>query len=66
LTEDLGDQWQRLAKRAKRDVRRRSCIVTLSYVEIYWLLAVTSALMFLLCFLQAKDQPAKGGDVAVH
>jgi len=38
----------------------------LSYVEIYWLLASTSALMFLLCFLLAKNEPGKGGQAAVH
>jgi DHA2 family multidrug resistance protein len=38
----------------------------LSYVEIYWLLASTSALMFLLCFLLAKNEPRKGSQVAVH
>src|SRR6266403_3211317 len=38
----------------------------LSYVEIYWLLAATSAVMFLLCFLLAKNEPGKGGDVPVH
>ena len=38
----------------------------LSYVEIYWLLAATSGLMFLLCFLLAKNEPGKGGQVAVH
>jgi DHA2 family multidrug resistance protein len=38
----------------------------LSYVDIYWLLAATSALMFLLCFLLAKNEPGKGGQVAVH
>ena len=38
----------------------------LSYVDIYWLLASTSTLMFLLCFLLAKNEPGKGGDVAVH
>jgi DHA2 family multidrug resistance protein len=38
----------------------------LSYVEIYWLLAVTSASMFLLCFLLAKNQPGMGGNVAAH
>jgi Transposase len=38
----------------------------LSYVDIYWLLAATSALMFLLCFLLAKNEPSKGGRVAVH
>jgi len=37
----------------------------LSYVDIYWLLAAISALMFLLCFLLAKNEPGKGGDVAV-
>jgi hypothetical protein len=38
----------------------------LSYVDIYWLLAATSALMFLLSFLLAKNEPGKGGDVPVH
>jgi hypothetical protein len=38
----------------------------LSYVEIYWLLAATSAVMFLLCFLLAKNERGKGGNVAVH
>ena len=36
---------------------------TLSYVEVYWLLAVTSALMFLLSFLLAKNEPGAGGKV---
>jgi DHA2 family multidrug resistance protein len=38
----------------------------LSYVDVYWLLAVISALMFLLCFLLAKNQPGAGGEVAMH
>jgi MFS transporter, DHA2 family, multidrug resistance protein len=38
----------------------------LSYIDIYWLLAVTSVLMFLLCFFLAKNEPGKGGQVAVH
>jgi MFS transporter, DHA2 family, multidrug resistance protein len=38
----------------------------LSYVDIYWLLAATSGLMFLLCFFLAKNEPGKGGNVAVH
>jgi MFS transporter, DHA2 family, multidrug resistance protein len=38
----------------------------LSYVDIYWLLASTSALMFFLCFMLAKNQPGTGGNVAVH
>jgi DHA2 family multidrug resistance protein len=38
----------------------------LSYVEIYWLLAATSMLMFLLCFFLARNEPGKGGQVAIH
>jgi MFS transporter, DHA2 family, multidrug resistance protein len=39
----------------------------LSYVDIYWLLAATSALMFLLCFLLAKNEPgATTGEVQMH
>jgi MFS transporter, DHA2 family, multidrug resistance protein len=38
----------------------------LAYVDVYWLLAATAALMFLLCFLLAKNKPGKGGNVAVH
>jgi len=37
----------------------------LSYIDVYWLLAVTSALMFLLCFLLAKNEPGAGGEVAI-
>jgi hypothetical protein len=38
----------------------------ISYVEVYWLLAVASALMFLLSFLLAKNEPGAAGDVPVH
>ena len=40
----------------------------LSYVDVYWLLAVISALMFLLCFLLAKNEPgaAPAGEVPMH
>jgi hypothetical protein len=38
----------------------------LSYIDIYWLLAVTSVLMFLLCFFLARNKPGKSGQVAVH
>jgi MFS transporter, DHA2 family, multidrug resistance protein len=38
----------------------------LSYVDVYWLLAVTSALMFLLCFLLEKNEPGASGEVQVH
>jgi DHA2 family multidrug resistance protein len=38
----------------------------LSYVDIYWLLAVISALMFLLCFVLAKNEPGKAGNVPLH
>jgi MFS transporter, DHA2 family, multidrug resistance protein len=38
----------------------------LSYVDVYWLLAVTAALMFLLCFLLEKNEPGASGKVQVH
>jgi DHA2 family multidrug resistance protein len=38
---------------------------TVSYVEIYWLLAATSVLMFLLSFLLAKNEPGAGGKVPI-
>jgi hypothetical protein len=38
----------------------------ISYVEAYWLLAIVSVLMFFLSFLLAKNQPAAGGQVAMH
>jgi DHA2 family multidrug resistance protein len=37
----------------------------LSYVDVYWLLAVTSVLMFLLCFLLQKNEPGAAGEVAI-
>lgn len=43
--------------------------IVLSFITedfLYWLLAATSAVMFLLCFLLAKNEPGKGGNVAVH
>jgi DHA2 family multidrug resistance protein len=38
----------------------------ISYVEIYWLLAVASVLMFFLSFLLAKNEPGAGNEVAMH
>jgi DHA2 family multidrug resistance protein len=38
----------------------------LSYVDVYWLLAVTAALMFLLCFLLEKNEPGSSGEIQVH
>jgi DHA2 family multidrug resistance protein len=38
---------------------------TLSYVDVYWLLAVTAVLMFLLCFLLQKNEPGATGEVAI-
>jgi hypothetical protein len=35
-------------------------------VDVYWLLAMVSVLMFLLCFFLAKNEPGEGGDVPVH
>ena len=39
---------------------------SLSYVDVYWLLAATSALMFLLCFCLAMNKPGAGGEGAMH
>jgi len=36
----------------------------ISYVEVYWLLAI-SVLMFFLSFLLAKNEPG-GGNVSMH
>jgi len=38
----------------------------LSYVDVYWLLAATCALMFLLSFLLAKNEPGKGANVPME
>jgi DHA2 family multidrug resistance protein len=38
----------------------------ISYVEVYWLLAMLSVLMFFLSFLLAKNNPGAGGQVAMH
>jgi MFS transporter, DHA2 family, multidrug resistance protein len=38
----------------------------LSYVDVYWLLAATCALMFLLSFLLAKNEPRKGASVPME
>ena len=50
--------------------RMYSLVITqaqaLSYVDVYWLLAATSTLMFLLCFFLAKNKPGAGGEVAMH
>jgi DHA2 family multidrug resistance protein len=37
----------------------------LAYLDVYWLLAVTCGLMFLLSFFLAKNEPGKGGSVAI-
>jgi len=38
----------------------------LAYVDVYWLLAVIAAVMFLRSFLLKRNEPGKGGHVAVH
>lgn len=37
----------------------------MSYVDVYWLLAATGGLMFLLSFLLAKNEPGRGSSVEV-
>jgi hypothetical protein len=38
----------------------------LSYVDVYWLLAVGSALMFVGSFFLKRNEPGKGRNVSVH
>jgi MFS transporter, DHA2 family, multidrug resistance protein len=38
----------------------------ISYVEVYWLLATVSVLMFFLSFLLAKNEPGASGEVPMH
>jgi DHA2 family multidrug resistance protein len=38
----------------------------ISYVEVYWLLAIVSVSMFFLSFLLAKNEPGAGGQVSMH
>jgi len=39
---------------------------TLAYIDAFWVLAVASAALFLLTFLLKKNNPHKGGAVAMH
>jgi DHA2 family multidrug resistance protein len=38
----------------------------LSYIDVYWLLAMGSAIMFVASFLLKRNEPGKGGKVSVH
>jgi DHA2 family multidrug resistance protein len=38
----------------------------LSYVDVYWLLGVIAAVMFFGSFVLKRNEPGKGGHVAVH
>jgi hypothetical protein len=35
-------------------------------VDVYWLLAVASSVMFLLSFILRKNEPGAGGKVSMH
>jgi DHA2 family multidrug resistance protein len=37
-----------------------------SYVEMYWLISMTSAIMFVCSFLLKRNEPGKAGKVSVH
>ena len=37
---------------------------TLAYIDTFWILAVTSAIMFVLSFALKKNEPGKGGETA--
>jgi DHA2 family multidrug resistance protein len=44
----------------------QSQAAVLSYVEVYWLLAVASAAMFVASFLLQRNEPGRSGKVSVH
>jgi len=44
----------------------QSQAAVLSYVDIYWLLAMGSVIMFVGSFLLKRNEPSKGGRVSVH
>jgi len=37
-----------------------------SYVEMYWLISMTSVIMFVCSFLLKRNEPGKAGKVSVH
>jgi len=37
-----------------------------SYVEVYWLISMASAIMFVCSFLLKRNEPGKAGKVSVH
>jgi MFS transporter, DHA2 family, multidrug resistance protein len=37
-----------------------------SYVEVYWLISMASAIMFLCSFLLKRNEPGKAGRVSIH
>jgi DHA2 family multidrug resistance protein len=44
----------------------QSQAAVLSYVEVYWLLAMGSAIMFVGSFLLKRNEPGKSGNVSAH
>jgi hypothetical protein len=44
----------------------QSQAAVLSYVEVYWLLAMASAAMFVASFLLQRNEPGRSGNVSVH
>jgi hypothetical protein len=44
----------------------QSQAAVLSYVDIYWLLAMASVIMFVASFLLKRNEPGRGAKVSVH
>jgi hypothetical protein len=44
----------------------QSQAAVLSYVDMYWLLAMGSVIMFVASFLLKRNEPGKGAKVSVH
>jgi DHA2 family multidrug resistance protein len=44
----------------------QSQAAVLSYIDVYWLLAVGSLIMFVASFLLKRNEPGEGAKVSVH
>jgi hypothetical protein len=55
---------QRMRIRMRALVQSQAAV--LSYVDMYWLLAMASVIMFVASFLLKRNEPGRGEKVSVH
>jgi DHA2 family multidrug resistance protein len=60
----LPDAQRQALARFYASVRAQAS--ALAYIDIYWVLAVSAGLMFLLSFVLRKNNPRLGGSVSLH